>query len=152
MTFSLSSETEPVKTMHDLINDSWIVTEDFPRPELYISNDANDITNRLDNSTVDTILISPGSGEQYKYRGNIQYYDRIYQIKLIIQTADSRQRLRDLWKMVRAIIFDNKHLFSGYQLIVMQRYAELLNTDLNIWRAEINLQLESHGIPADTLL
>jgi hypothetical protein len=152
MAFSLTAENDPLSDMKTLLDESWIESATFPKPELDISNDPDNAVQRLDMTSNDIILITTGGGEQIKYRGNIQYYDRYYPVTLTIQTSISRGRLRNLWKMCKAIFFDNKWAFPSYQLIVMQRYTEMLNTDTNVWRAIVEVSLQSNGVSAETLL
>jgi hypothetical protein len=148
----ITIESQPENDFQDIINTYWKETEDFPKPEVMIVNDVNEAISRIDLNNSDYLLINMPSPENFKPRGNIHYYDRVITgLTAIILTKESRQRVKNLSKMVRAIVWDRKHNFPNYQLIKPIGYRELVNTDLNIWRAEITFQVEAHCILVETL-
>ena len=145
-------ESEPLLTMKGLITDNWYEYSDVPLPEVIITNeDEGSCVARFNLLEGDCFIIKTESSEIIRYRGNIQYYDRIFPITVEIWTKESRQRLRDLWKMFKIIIWSKKHNFTGYQLIRLRSYRELTNEQLNIWRAVIDLDVESCGVAVETL-
>ncbi len=147
---SLTIESEPLSDLKDLLNDYWEETKDFPKPQLLITNDPENAVSRLNLQDGDAIVISQGP-EQIRYRGNISYFDRVNQININIYTMEDRQKLNNLYKMVRAICFDRKHNFPSWQLIRLLSFQEMVEENLNIWRAQLSLQLENHGVAVDTL-
>ena len=143
-------ESEPLSTIQSLLNDNWVSYSESPLPEIIIANDPEETISRVDFMNMgDYIIISMSGNEDIRYRGNVTYYDRIFPIALNVLTKESRQRLRDIYKVIRSICFIKKHNFTGWQLIKLLRYQELVGTDINIWRGQIVLQLENHGIAAE---
>jgi len=147
---TLSVESEPMETLKELIVSHWKPTQDFPIPDIQVVNNQEDAVARVDFSTGDSFSLSQPSPEQIRQRGNFQYYDKTLPIEIDIVSADSRQRVRNLWKMTRAILMDNKHNFEGYQLIKILSYQELVS-NLNIWRVRIMISVEAGGVPSDTI-
>jgi len=149
----ITTESMPENDLKDILNQYWKDTEDFPKPEIIVVNDVDETIARTDLTNSDALLINMPSAENFRGRGNLVYYDRVIpSLQVIILTRDSRQRLKNLSKMVRAIVWDRHHFFPNYQLIKPVGYRELVNTDLNIWRAEITFSVESHAIKVETLL
>jgi hypothetical protein len=148
----ITIESEPEKDFKDLLDTYWKETEDFPKPEMLIVNDVDEAISRINLNDDDYILIAMQSSENFTPRGNIHYYDRVIPgLTATILSKESRQRIKNLSKMVRAIVWDRKHNFPHYQLIKPVGYRELINTDLNIWRAEITFQVEAHAIAVETM-
>jgi hypothetical protein len=149
---SLTVETNPEQVAKDLLDANWKDTLDFPKPNFVISNDFNDIIQKVNLNDGDYLIIGMTSPENFQPRGNCHYYDRVIPaITFTILSKVSRDRIRNLSKMVRAIMWDNKWDFTGYQIIKPVSYRELLNTDLNIWRAEVVFRAEAHAVPVETL-
>jgi hypothetical protein len=147
-----SAEYEPITTMKELLEDNWIPYLECPTPIFVIANDEDDPYSRIDLNLGDHVVLRTDGSEVIKYRGNIQYYDKEYPITLDVFTKENRQRLKDIWKQVRAICFLKKWDFTGYQLVLINSYTEMVNEQLNIWRAEIKLRVTAAGVCADTVL
>ncbi len=145
------AESIPLDTIKDILELNWIPYLECPTPILVVTNDPEEVYSRFNLNDGDHIIIKTGGPEQIKYRGNIEYYDRTYPIVLDLLTKDSRQRLRDIWKQVKAICFAKKFDFTGYQLIQLISYTEMVNEQLNIWRAEVQLQVTAAGVCIDTI-
>ena len=149
----ITVESVPEEIFQDLLNTYWMDTEDFPKPEIIIANDVDEAIARINLEDSDYIIISIQASESFQSRGNCHYYDRVIPgISANILSKVSRQRIRNLSKMVRAIMADHKWDFSGYQIVKPAGYKELVNTDLNIWRAEATFRIEAHAILIETLL
>jgi len=146
----LSVESEPMETLKEMFVSHWKPTQDFPIPDIQVVNNPDDAIARVDFTSTDSFSISQPSPEQIRQRGNFQYYDKILPIEINIVSAESRQRVRNLWKMTRAILMDNKHNFSGYQLIKILSYQEMVGS-LNVWRVRIMISVEAGGVPSDTV-
>lgn len=145
-----SDETEPMETLRDLLNDNWVSYLEVPKPDILIANDPDAAISRVDMNFGDYVIISMSGNEDIRMRGNFSYYDRVFPISLNILTKESRQRMRNIFKVIRAICFMKKHDFTGYQLIRLSRISEMIGTDINIWRAQILLQVESHAVRVET--
>ncbi len=146
-----TKEVMPVDVMKDLLDDNWIQWGEVPKPLLIIVNDPEEPRIRENLTNGDVITIRMEGAESIKLRGNISYYDRTFPIALEIWTMEDRQRLRDIWKMIKAICFTKKHNFTGYQLIRPISYTELVNEEVNIWRGQVKLQVESAGVTVESL-
>jgi hypothetical protein len=148
----ITTESLPEEDFKSMIETYWKETIDFPLPKIYVVNDVEETIGRVNLDEDDVLLISITTSENFRPRGNIHYYDRVIPgLQAVICTKESRQRVRNLSKMVRAIVWDRKHNFPNYQLIKPIGYKELVNSDLNIWRAEITFQIEAHCISIETL-
>lgn len=147
-----TSESLPTDTMKTLLDTYWKAYEDTSKPEVLIANWPDAAEMRFDLREGDKIIIMSDVPEQIYYRGNITYIDRIHHLTIGIWTMKDRQRLRDIYKMVRAILLDRKHNFTSWQLIRMQQWTEITNQEMNIWRGELKVQLENHAVLADTLV
>ncbi len=145
-----TSESIPEDSLSTLLDDNWVEYEQIPKPQIIVANLPEEPYARFDMNLGDAIIIRSEVPEQIRYRGNITYIDRIYTLNISIWTKESRQRLRDLYRTIRAICLIKKHDFPSWQLIRLQSYQELVSVELNIWRGEIRLQLENHGILAET--
>lgn len=144
------NESVPVETLKTILEAHWESFAEIPTPNFVIINDTDGEFMRANYTQGDYIMLSMEGTENIKYRGNISYYDRTFPLTLQIGTKEGRQRLRDLWKEIKAILFDNKHDFTGWQLIRILSYTEMTNQDQNIWRAVIKIQLESAGVCVET--
>jgi len=145
-----SNEVEPLQDFKNLLDENWVEYSDIPKPYLLIVNDVDEAISRINLNESDYLLISVGSGEQYRMRGNWTYYDKIFEIVFNVLTKENRQRLRNINKEIRSICLINKHSFPNWQLIRPIRYREYANTgDINIWRGEITVNLENAGIKAE---
>ena len=148
----ITPEFLPEEDFKTLIETNWIATEDFPTPAVNVVNDAEDEISRINLDEGDFILVTMSVPEQFTPRGNITYYDRVIPgMKAMCLTKVSCQRVRNMGKMVRAIMFDNMHNFPNYQLIKPMGYKEMVEVDMNIWRAELTFQIEAHAVKIETL-
>jgi hypothetical protein len=145
------AESIPQDTLRDLLENNWVQFKETPKPAILVVNDPENPYMRHDlMNSGDIITIYAGGPEVIKYRGNVRYYDRNFPIMLEIWTKESRQRLRDMWKQVKGIVFDHLFGFEGYQLIRIKGYTEMVNQEMNIWRSQIRLNVESAGVTIDT--
>ena len=147
-----TDEYEPLGKMQELLDENWVEYIDVPKPTLQIVNDPDDAISRIDMWDNDYLLIAMPSPEQIRPRGNFVYHDRITQILLTTATRVSRQRMRNLYKEIRAICFMKKHVFPNWQLLRPISYRELYGTDQNIWRGEYLVQLENHAVLSETTI
>lgn len=137
--------------MKDLLDVNWPNVKEIPKPTFIVKNDADDPWSRINYRDGDYLVISSDSSEQIKYRGNIHYYDKAYTLNLEFRSMRDRQRIRDIWKVIKAICFDNKWDFTGYQLLRMTSYQESTNSEFNVWRGVIKVIVESGAVPVETL-
>ena len=142
-------EFEPIADVKTLIESQWVNYPEAPSPEVQIVNDAEDAISKINVWDNDYILITTGA-EDIRLRGNITYFDRVVQVQLTAITKSSRQRLQNMYKELRSIVFINKHSFPNWQLIKLISHKEMVERDQNIWRADFVIQLENHCILADT--
>lgn len=147
---TFTSESVPTETMKELLETNWESFYETHTPTFLIINDTEGDFLKINYNIGDYVLISSEGSESIKYRGNIQYYDKTHPLVLQIGTKEGPQRLRDIWKMTRTILFDKKHDFAGWQLIRLLSYTEMTTKDLSIWRAIIRLQVESAGVCVET--
>ena len=149
---SFIEESEPLEIMKSLLEDNWVEYRETPKPIVLVANSSDEPYARFDMNEGDHIILRMGAPEIVRYRGNITYHDRIYSMGLSIWTKESRERLRNLYKVIRSICFIKKHIFSEWQLIRLASYQEMINSELNIWRGEITLTLENHAVLSETLV
>ena len=148
---SFIQESVPVETLKTMLQTYWESFKETRTPSVVIVNDSEGEFMRADYNIGDYIFLSEEGSESIKYRGNIQYIDFSHPITIQIGTKEGRQRLRDLWKMIRSILLSRKHNFTNWQLIRILSYTEMVNQDQNVWRGVIRIQLEKAGVTADAL-
>jgi uncharacterized protein (UPF0128 family) len=146
-----TAEFDPVSTMRDLLEDNWVPYNECPAPSIVVGNEAEEPYARIDINLGDYIVIRSGGGEIFKGRGNLKYFDKEYPITLDVWTKYNRQRLRDIYREIKAICMANKFSFTGFQLILPVSYTEMVNEQLNIWRAEVQIKVTSAGVCVDTI-
>jgi hypothetical protein len=144
-------EFEPLADMKTFIESNWVNYPEAPTPEVQVVNDAEDTIAKIDVWDTDYLLITTGS-EDIRPRGNFTYFDRVVQVQITAITKSSRQRLQNMYKELRSMVFINKHAFPNWQLIKPISHKEMVERDLNIWRADFIVQLENHCILADTVI
>jgi len=144
-----TSADQYLDDMKTLLDDNWAEYQETPKPQFIVINDPELPEVRVNYNDGDVIIISTDSSEQIRYRGNIQYYDRIVPVSLDMRTKKDRQRLHDMWKMVRIVLFSKKHDFPNYQFVRMMGYQEYTDRELNLWRAVAKVNLENICIPID---
>ena len=135
--------------MKTLLDTYWIEYREVPKPQLIVVNDPTLPEGRFDLAAGDVIITTAEGPEQIRYRGNVHYYDRIVSVSLDMRTKEDRQRLHDMWKMVRIILFSRQHDFPNYQFIRMMGYQEYTDRELNLWRAVARVNLENICIPVE---
>jgi hypothetical protein len=148
--YSYLKESLPPELFKSLLEKNWISVSNMPKPEILVVNDPADARIRFDMSTGDIITIITSGPETVKYRGNVQYYDRVYPLTLEIWTKVDRQRLRDIWKQIKGIVFDHLFAIEGYQIIRLQSYTEMVNDAVNIWKGQVKLTVEAAGVCVET--
>ena len=148
---AFSSESDPLDEMKTLLEDNWVAFRDITTPQIIIPNETDNTVSRMDLNLGDTVVIKMDGTETLKQRANFKYYDRLFPIIIEIYTKHSRQRMRDLGKMLRMIINDNIHSFPSYQLMRYRGYSEAIEENLNIWRSTFRIQLESNAVCVESL-
>jgi hypothetical protein len=146
-----SAELLPEDKLKELFEDNWVNYQEIHTPEFLVTNDPDNAIAKMDLTEGDKVVIY-GEGESVKYRGNVTYIDRIYTLGVSIYTTESRQRLRDIYRSIRAILLIKKHSFPGWQFIRLINYQEMVLENLNIWRGELKLQIENHAVLAETAI
>lgn len=142
-----NNETEPLDTMKNLISNNWAEYKYTPKPyEIMVQNEEVNPVSRFDLNLGDVIIIRMDGTEQIRQRSNFQYFDRIFPIAIEFYTKNSRGRLRNMGKMIRAICEVNKHNFGDYQLIRLKGYIEMVEENLNIWKGIQMVQVESAAL------
>lgn len=145
------AESDPLNAIKTILEENWVEHNEIPLPNLVVTNLMDSQELRFNLNDGDYIVIRQDSAESFKNRGNFIYYDRLFPITLDCWTKESRQRIRDMNRVIRAICLDKKHDFPGYQLIRLGDYNEETNQNQNIWRAVIHITVESAGVYMDTL-
>lgn len=145
------NESEPLAEMRTLLSEKWKSFKETAIPQILVANDADDTRIRADLNMGDVIVIKQDGIERLTQRYNFSYYDRIYPVVIEIYTKTSRQRMRSLAKMCRAIINDNIHDFPTYQLMRYKGQEEAVDDTLNIWRYKFRFQLESNAVCVETI-
>ena len=151
MSPTYTAESDPLDEMKTLIEDNWVGFKEIGLPQIIVANDPSDPVLRLELNLGDAIVIKMAGTETLKQVANFNYYNRFFPIVVEIYTKVSRQRMRDLGKMVRMICNDKKHAFPSYQLIRYSGQDESVEENLNIWRYRFRFQLESNVVAAESL-
>jgi hypothetical protein len=141
-------ETEYIQIIKDFILNNWVDSQDFPKPDIEIVNDPDDAIAKYNTFDSDVMFLSLAGPEQVKYRGNVSYIDLTVPILVTCVTPVSRQRLYNYYLMLLGLCLTNKFKVPGWQFIRFLSYKELVNENLNLWRSEIQLQLENYALRA----
>lgn len=144
------AEYVPQESLKTLLVNNWKAYQKLPKPTFIVVNDATDPYARFNLGDGDVVTIRQEGPEIIKYRGNVSYYDRSLPLVVEMWTKQDRQRLRDIQKQIKGIIFDHLFALAGYQIMTLKSYTELVNDALNIWKAELRLTADSAGICVDT--
>ena len=144
------AEATPPELMKSLLVKNWISYSKMPKPDIIVANDSEDARARFDLTTGDVITIISSGPEIIKYRGNVHYYDKSYPLMLECWTRVDRQRLRDMYKQIKGIVFDHLFAIEGYQIIKLQSYTEMVNDALNIWKSQVKLTVDAAGVCIDS--
>ena len=99
------AESIPQDTLKTLLETYWMDSQEVPTPNIVIVNDPEGEMLYANYTGGDYIMIAMSGSEGIRYRGNIKYYDKNFPILINIGTKESRQRLRDIWKMTRGQIY-----------------------------------------------
>ena len=151
MSPTYTAESDPLDEMKTLIEDNWVGFKEIGLPQIIVANDPSDPVLRLELNLGDAIVIKMAGTETLKQVANFNYYNRFFPIVIEIYTKVSRQRMRDLGKMIRMICNDKKHDFPSYQLIRYSGQDESIEENLNIWRYRFRFQLEANAVTAESL-
>jgi hypothetical protein len=141
-----TNEPDPLNELKILLSEKWPNFQEVKIPQILVANDADDPRIRACLSDGDVIVIKQDGLEKLTQRYNFTYYDRLFPVVIEMWTKESRQRMRNLGRMVRAIINDNIHKQQSYQLIRYKGIEEAVDDTLNIWRGKFRFQLESNAI------
>jgi hypothetical protein len=144
-------ESDPLDEMKTMLEDHWKGFQEVNMPQIIVANDAEDPRLRADMLSGDTVVIKMDGMEKLTQRYNFSYYDRIFPIVIEVHTKESRQRLRNIMKVIRSIVNDNIHSFPSYQLMRYKGYDEAVEDTLNIWRGRFRFQLESNAVCVESL-
>jgi hypothetical protein len=145
------NEPDALEEIKILLTEHWKNYKEVKIPQIIVANDADDPRIRACLSDGDVIVIKQDGMEQLKQRYNFSYYDRLFPVVIEFYTKESRQRMRNLGKMIRAIINDNIHKEQSYQLIRYKGVEEAVEETLNIWRGKFRFQLESNAVCVESL-
>jgi hypothetical protein len=94
------------------------------------------------------------SGETEKLRDSWEYKDTKFDVVLEIATAESRQRLYDIKKVIRGIVHYNIHnsADTGWQVWRYGGFQELNTDQWNMWRGMIKMSFEEAGVILDEIV
>jgi len=151
---SYTPEPIPQNNIISQLSDNWVQYAEIPLPIFIEVNFDEPNYPRLDLNKGDYIVVKQDvSGMNVRYRGNYQYYDRVFPLVLEITTRHSRQRLYDIMATIRRIAFTKKHDITnnGYQLIRFGGFWESVTSEQKIWRGQIKITFEDLGKTADTI-
>ena len=147
------NESEPLSELKTLITENWIVLPETPLPQILIVNDPEDAISKIDFRDVDYLLLSMNGNEQITMRGNWIYWDHLWPVLITIATVVDRQRLQNIKKMLRTILFVEKYLLPTWERIKLQSYAEMFGQgDINIWRGQLAIMLENYAVLAENTI
>jgi len=137
----------PASILKTLFEAHWETWDDnVPQPAFVIITDQ--LWYNIDANSV--VFIKEESGGKTEYERDTYFYkDIIIKMILEIYTRTSLQRLYDLKKELRRIIYGWKHDISPYQFMKYDYFLELTSGEMNIWRGQIALSFESHRITLD---
>ena len=124
-----------------------------PTPDIFEVNDPDEEPRR-DIQTTDLIKISLDTpGEKETLRNAWSYKDQRYDCLLEVETIHSRQRLFDIFMIVRGLIHTNKHASSitGFQVLRFNGASELTQEQKNYWTGMIRCSFESAGVILDEI-
>lgn len=168
----MANEVLPAQVVKDLLSNNWSTSSvplgtatvfygnaaylygqytTPPKPQLILRNDpqSTDDTGRmrfnLEDGDAFVIYMAPG-GEQEELMGYGLAWRRIrHRVQVDLFTMVSRQRLYDLMRETRRILFA-KRKATQYQLVRYQDFSEITDDTYNNWQGIIHCSLESDGV------
>lgn len=143
-----SAERDLYENLKSMWEDNWNDgSGNVPRPEFILAVSSAARFDMNFSGDVVVIRMSP-SGEVYQYRDQYHFYDIYVDFVLELYTKVSRQRLLDMKKELRRIIFAFMHRpdITGAQLIRAKSFIEETQTQLNIWQGKLNMSVEDNRL------
>lgn len=150
MSYKYVAESTPPELIVELLDKNWVSTRAAPKPDIVVVNDPEDARSRFNLNDGDLLSVRSEGPEIIKYRGNVSYYDRSYPMLIEAWTKVDRQRLRDMWKQIKGIVYDHLFGIEGYQIIMLKSYREMTADALNIWKGEIKISVDAAGVCVET--
>ena len=78
--------------------------------------------------------------------GNWTYGHFIWRLQLDLYTVNGRDRLWELQHEIMNISLRKLHEIPNFQRITYKKFAEMSDSEANMWRGQITLELESRAV------
>ena len=149
-------EPVPPEVIESILKSDWDpLGGTTPQPAIINANVAEEAYARINLRQADHLIIRTDvSGETEELRASYKFRDVRYKVEIQLLTMKNRQRLYNLKKVVRKVLYGRMHdtTTTGYQLIRYESFVESVQEQLNVWMGTITVSFESTGIPAGDII
>lgn len=146
----LGSEPVPGEIFRDLLNSAWIPTQRVPRPRIHLLNDIDMPGIQVHLRQADYVLLAETSITESQHGHSYEYKDMEATLPFEIYTVAGRQRLYDLWAVLKRIFYTYQHAIRPYQQLHVDGFQEIVRDKHGIWVATATMRAESKAVPVIT--
>ncbi|KKL13829.1 hypothetical protein LCGC14_2521850 [marine sediment metagenome] len=146
----LGSEPVPGEIFRDLLKAAWIPTQRVPRPEIHLMNDIDLPGVQAHLKKADYIFLAETSIVETQHGHTYEYKDIEVTLPFEIYTLAGRQRLYDLWAVLKRIFYTYQHVIRPYQQLHVGNFQEIVRDKQGFWVATATMRAESKAVPVIT--
>lgn len=147
---TLGAEPVPGEIFRDLLRQAWIPTHRVPRPKVHLLNDLDMPGVQTHMRKADYILIAETSVAEMQHGHSYEYKDIEVTIPFEIYTVSGRQRLYDLWAVLKRIFYTYQHAIRPYEQLHVDNFQEMVRDKHGLWVATATMRAESKAVPVIT--
>jgi len=147
---TLGAEVVPGELFRDLLKSAWIPTQRVPRPQIHLLNDITMPGVQAHMRKADYILIAETSITEMQHGHSYEFKDIEVTIPFEIYTIAGRQRLYDLWAVLKRIFYTYQHAIRPYQQLHVDSFNEVVRDKHGLWIATATMRAESKAVPIIT--
>jgi len=147
---TLGAEPVPGEIFRDLLKAAWLPTQRIPRPRIYLLNDLDMPGVQAHMKKADYILIAETSIVESQHGHSYEFKDIEVTIPFEIYTIAGRQRLYDLWAVLKRIFYTYQHAIRPYQQLHVDSFNEVVRDKHGLWIATATMRAESKAVPIIT--
>lgn len=147
---TLGAEPVPGEIFRDLLIQAWIPTQRVPLPRVHLLNDITMPGVQTHMRKADYILVAETSITEIQHGHSYEFKDIEVTIPFEIYTIAGRQRLYDLWAVIKRIFYTYQHAIRPYQQLHVDSFNEVVRDKHGLWIATATMRAESKCVPIIT--